>query len=150
MYSKLRGPQLCGPASYGCWAGTTSGAACAVDFMSATVKPRSIKADASMLKIYFAFCAADGIMPMEADVATIVRYVSWVADRGRNMLNASRLAPYLSGSSTTSATTFASLWRSARSRTLPSDPRIWELAQKAIVTVAKTRRCRPTTRTTAP
>lgn len=45
----------------------------AVDFVSAAHKPRSIKAyDASDIKLYFDFCVADGVMPLEADAATIV------------------------------------------------------------------------------
>eukprot|EP00873_Tetraselmis_striata_P007352 jgi/Tetstr1/427616/TSEL_017741.t1 len=66
----------------------------AVDFLAASLKPRSVATYSSQLNLIMEFCALEGFFPMDADTPFIVRYSSWAADHGRNKARA--FQPYLS------------------------------------------------------
>lgn len=66
----------------------------AADLMSAVLKPKSVGAYASHIKLYFEFCAVEGVLPADATPDRIVRYIAWVARRGCH--KAKTFGPYLS------------------------------------------------------
>lgn len=74
----------------------------AAAFPSATLKPRSVASYASELNIFMELCAQEGVSrPLQAPL--VVRYIAWVAYRGRNRAGA--FQPYRMAIHTFTATT---------------------------------------------
>eukprot|EP00873_Tetraselmis_striata_P043982 jgi/Tetstr1/464246/TSEL_009051.t1 len=71
----------------------------ASDFMSATLKPRSVVSYySSDINVSLDFRALEGVSPLDADTPFITRYISWAHERGRNKTGA--FQPYLSAVNT--------------------------------------------------
>eukprot|EP00873_Tetraselmis_striata_P010536 jgi/Tetstr1/430800/TSEL_020584.t1 len=66
----------------------------AADFLMSSRAERTVQSYGSEFNLFCEFCAQNGRLPDTADPPLIVRYISWVAARGRNKAGA--FGPYLS------------------------------------------------------
>eukprot|EP00873_Tetraselmis_striata_P033399 jgi/Tetstr1/453663/TSEL_040619.t1 len=66
----------------------------AANFLMSSRAERTVQSYGSEFNLFCEFCAQNGRLPDTADPPLIVRYISWVAARGRNKAGA--FGPYLS------------------------------------------------------